>query len=79
MLSTVLCIVVSLGLGGRSLRRSEDKYNTIRNIFIAKCQYDCTRNVLWCHVHSSHIHANHKTSNYNSSKHRRWGKNPLIK
>ena len=26
--------------------------------FIAKCQYtDCTRNVLWCQVHSSHIHA----------------------
>ena len=30
--------------------------------FIAKCQYiDCTRNVLWCQVHSSHIHSNHKT------------------
>jgi len=28
--------------------------------FIAKCQYtDCTRNVLWCQVHSSHIHFNH--------------------
>ena len=35
--------------------------------FIAKCQYtDCTRNVLWCQVHSSHIHTNHKTFNYNS-------------
>ena len=33
--------------------------------FIAKCQYtDCTRNVLWCQVHSSHIHPNHKTFNY---------------
>ena len=29
--------------------------------------YNCTRNVLWCHVHSSHIHTTHKTSlNYNS-------------
>ena len=37
--------------------------------FIAKCQYNCTRNVLWCQVHSSHIHANHKTSwNYNNGK-----------
>ena len=35
--------------------------------FIAKCQYNCTRNVLWCQVHSSHIHSSHKTSlNYNS-------------
>ena len=35
--------------------------------FIAKCQYtDCTRNVLWCQVHSSHIHSNHKTFNSNS-------------
>ena len=34
------------------------------------CQYKCTRNVLWCQVHSLHIHANHKTSlNYNNSKH----------
>ena len=24
--------------------------------------YNCTRNVLWCQVHSSHIYANHKTS-----------------
>ena len=32
---------------------------------IAKCQCtDCTRNVLWCQVHSSHIHSNHKTLNY---------------
>ena len=38
--------------------------------FIAKCQYNCTRNVLWCHVHSSHIHTNRKTSlNYINSKH----------
>ena len=30
----------------------------IRYNFIAKCQYtDCTRNVLWCQVHSSHIHS----------------------
>ena len=42
--------------------------------FIAKCQCNCTRNVLWCQVHSSHIHANHKTSlHYNNSKHpRNW-------
>ena len=34
--------------------------------FIAKCQYNCSRNVLWCQVQSSHIHSNHKTSlNYN--------------
>ena len=37
--------------------------------FIARFQYtDCTRNVLWCQVHSSHIHSNHKTLNYNNSK-----------
>ena len=34
--------------------------------FIAKCRYtDCTRNVLWCQLHSSYIHSNHKTFNYN--------------
>ena len=44
------------------------QYNTIQYNFIAKCQYtDCTRNVLWCQVHSSHIHSNHKTFNYNKS------------
>ena len=31
---------------------------TIQFSFIAKCQYNCTRNVLWCHVHSSHIDPN---------------------
>ena len=37
--------------------------------FIAKCQYNCTRNVLWCQVHSSHIHTNHKPSlGYSNSK-----------
>ena len=42
---------------------------SIQYNFIAKCQYtDCTRNVLWCQVHSSHIHSNHKTFNYNNSK-----------
>ena len=31
---------------------------TIQYNFIAKCQYtDCTRNVLWCQVHSSHIYS----------------------
>ena len=45
-------------------------HNTIIQYnFIAKRQYtDCTRNVLWCQVHSSHIHSNHKTFNYNNSK-----------
>ena len=28
-------------------------YNTYN--FIAKYQYNCTRNVLWCQVHSWHI------------------------
>ena len=28
--------------------------------FIAKCQHNCIRNVMWCQVHSSHNHANHK-------------------
>jgi len=43
-------------------------YNIQYN-FIAKCQYTgCTRNVLWCQVHSSHIHSNHKTLEYNNSK-----------
>ena len=37
--------------------------------FIAKCQYNCTRNVLWCQVHSSRIHTNHKPSlGYSNSK-----------
>ena len=37
--------------------------------FIGKCQYNRTRNVLLCQVHSSHVHANHKTSlNYNSKQ-----------
>ena len=41
--------------------------SSLNFIFIAKCQYtDCTRNVLWCQVHSSHIHSNHKSFNYNS-------------
>ena len=41
---------------------------TIQYNFIAKCQYNGTRNVLWCQVHSSHIHSNHKTLNYNNIK-----------
>ena len=37
--------------------------------FIAKCQHNYTRNVLWWQVHSSHIHSNHKTLlNYSNSK-----------
>ena len=33
--------------------------------FIAKCQYtDCTKNVLWCQVHSSHIHPVHAPSSF---------------
>ena len=35
---------------------------------IAKCQYSCTRNVLWCRVLSSHIHANYKTSSERKKK-----------
>ena len=48
----------------------DDDDDTIQYNFIAKCQYtDCTRNILWCQVHSSHIHSNHKTSlNYNNIK-----------
>ena len=46
---------------------------SIQYNFIAKCQYtDCSRNVLWCQVHSSHIHSNHKylitTANKNPGK-----------
>ena len=44
--------------------------------FIAKCQYNCARNVLWCQVHSPCIHSNHKTINYNNSK--QTGKRSLI-
>ena len=44
------------------------QYNTTQYNVIAKCQYSCTRNVLWCKVHSSYIHSNHKTLNYNNSK-----------
>ena len=36
--------------------------STIQYYFIAKCQYNCTRNVLRCQVHSSHIHSSLKTS-----------------
>ena len=44
-------------------------FKTIQYNFIAKCQYNSTRNVLWSQVHASHIHSNHKTSlNYNNSK-----------
>ena len=35
---------------------------------MAKCQYNCSRNVLWGQVHSSHIHSNHKTSLHYNSK-----------
>ena len=45
------------------------QYNKIQYNFIAKCQYNCTRNVLWCQVCSSHIHSNHNTSlKYNNCK-----------
>ena len=40
---------------------------------VARCQYCCTRNVLWCQVRSSHIHADHETSFYNNNN-KRWGK-----
>ena len=31
-------------------------------------QLYCTKNVLWCQVHSSHIHSHHKTFKYNNRK-----------
>ena len=40
------------------------QYDTVQNNLIAKYQYNCTWNVLWCQVRSSHIHANNKTSLY---------------
>ena len=49
------------------------QHNTIQCNLIAKCQYNCTRNVLWCQIHSSHIHTNHKTWNYNNSKYQTSG------
>ena len=53
------------GLDG-NIQYTIQYYNTIQYNFITKCQYtDCTRNVLWCQVHSSHIHSNHKTLKYN--------------
>ena len=33
--------------------------NKLQYNCIAKCQNNCTTNVLWCQVHSSHIHSNH--------------------
>ena len=50
---------------------SSDKliqHSAIQYNLIAKCQYNCTRNVLWCQIPSSHIHTNHKTWDYNNSK-----------
>ena len=47
-------------------------WNDLQYNLTATCQYNCTRNALWCQVHTSHIHTNHKTSlnyNNNSSKH----------
>ena len=45
-------------------------HNTIQYNYITKCQHNCTRNVLWCQVHSSHIHTNPKTSlDYNTCTH----------
>ena len=52
-------------------------YNMIQQCnLIAKCQCSCTRNVVWCQVHSSPIHASHKTSLIYNNKH--WGKKSLI-
>ena len=60
----------------RSTEEMEDRF-AILHSFIAKCQYNCTGNVLWCQVHSSHIHASHKTSlHYNSRKYQ--GKKSLL-
>ena len=47
----------------------DDDDDAIQYNFIAKCQYNCTKNILWYQVHSSHIHSKHKTSlSYNNSK-----------
>ena len=58
-----LPVCVRNGMFGLTSTEPSIQYN-----FIAKCQYNCTRNVLWCQVHSSHIHSNHKTLSYNNSK-----------
>ena len=42
---------------GRITAGEDLEYNAIRYSFIAKCQYSCTWNVLWCQVHSPHIPA----------------------
>ena len=77
-LSTYLCKVQNVfdrraartvGHVNRYPRLKTDSDSSVPNYnFIAKCQYNCTRNVLWCQVHSSHIHSNHETLNYNKSK-----------
>ena len=67
--------------------RKEGTCVTIQYSCIARCQYNCIRNVLWCQVHSSHIHACHKTSlNYSNSKHRgikslmnKYMRNPVLR
>ena len=42
------CVDISCSflIGQKTLNRGRE----------AQCQYNCTRNVLWCQVHSSHIH-----------------------
>ena len=52
----------------KQVEHAELLYVLIQYSFIAKCQNNFTRNVLWRQVHSSHIHSNHKTLNYNNSK-----------
>ena len=59
-----VCVCVCVCVHARARFASENHIDSryTQYNFIAKCQYNCTRNVLWCQVHLSHIHANHKTS-----------------
>ena len=64
-------------VSGSCLECWQSFFFQIQYNFIAKCQYtDCTRNVLWCQVHSSHIHSNHKHLITAANKHP--GKKPFI-
>ena len=64
----VFNLFISLSRGYSAIKQLLLLLLRIQYNFIAKCQYNCTRNVLWCQVLSSHIHANHKALNYNNRK-----------
>ena len=51
LISTGLCVDIV------SVYKPVTPSASIDSNFIAKCQYNCTMNVLWCQIHSSHIHA----------------------